>query len=99
MRIPSLLYAFVGRHAALLVIAFSSTIAIPQTITYFADGIEPGLGAVGFSSIAKGPDGNLWFTERSRNRIGRITPNGVITELTTQIRTGSGIRRGNQRTR
>jgi hypothetical protein len=28
-----------------------------------------------------GPDGNLWFTEASGNRIGRITPLGVITEF------------------
>src|SRR5206468_646164 len=28
-----------------------------------------------------GPDGNLWFTETSPNKIGRITPAGVITEF------------------
>jgi len=28
--------------------------------------------------IAKGPDGNMWFTDRSGNAIGRITPAGVI---------------------
>jgi streptogramin lyase len=28
------------------------------------------------------PDGNLWFTEESGNRIGRITPAGAITEFT-----------------
>jgi len=32
------------------------------------------------SDIALGPDGNLWFTEYAGNRIGRITPAGVITE-------------------
>ena len=31
--------------------------------------------------IAAGPDGNLWFTEFSGNRIGRITPSGAITEF------------------
>jgi virginiamycin B lyase len=31
--------------------------------------------------IAAGPDGNLWFTENSGNRIGRITQNGQITEF------------------
>ena len=30
--------------------------------------------------IAAGPDGNLWFTEMSANRIGSITPTGVVTE-------------------
>src|SRR5438876_4943936 len=32
--------------------------------------------------ITAGPDGALWFTERSSNRIGRITTTGVITEYT-----------------
>jgi len=34
--------------------------------------------------IAVGPDGNLWFTER-RDRIGRITPSGQITEFSVGI--------------
>jgi len=33
------------------------------------------------TAIAAGPDGNLWFTERLGNRIGRITPEGTITEF------------------
>jgi hypothetical protein len=32
-------------------------------------------------SIAAGSDGNLWFTEFDGNRIGRITPSGVVTEF------------------
>jgi streptogramin lyase/plastocyanin len=31
--------------------------------------------------IAKGPDGNMWFTDRPGNAIGRITPAGVIKEF------------------
>jgi virginiamycin B lyase len=31
------------------------------------------------SHITAGPDGNLWFTE-DRNRVGKITPDGVVTE-------------------
>ena len=31
--------------------------------------------------ITAGPDGNLWFTEFSTNKIGRITPAGVVTEF------------------
>jgi hypothetical protein len=31
--------------------------------------------------ITAGPDGNLWFTEFRGNRIGRITPAGVVTEF------------------
>ncbi len=32
--------------------------------------------------ITAGPDGNTWFTEPSGNRIGKITPAGLITEFT-----------------
>ena len=42
--------------------------------------------------IAKGSDGNMWFTERVGNRISRITPTGAITEFliptTTSIPAG-----------
>jgi streptogramin lyase len=31
--------------------------------------------------ITAGPDGNIWFTEKSGNRIGRITPTGTVTEF------------------
>ncbi len=33
------------------------------------------------AGIASGPDGNLWFTEVAGNKIGRITPAGVISEF------------------
>lgn len=33
--------------------------------------------------ITAGPDGNLWFTEYQANRIGRITPGGVVKEFRT----------------
>jgi streptogramin lyase len=32
-------------------------------------------------AITAGPDGNLWFTDLLGTRIGRITPDGVITEF------------------
>lgn len=32
-------------------------------------------------SIVTAPDGNLWFTERQTNKIGRLTPAGVFTEF------------------
>jgi virginiamycin B lyase len=31
--------------------------------------------------IALGADGNMWFSEHSGNRMGRITPEGVITSF------------------
>ena len=36
----------------------------------------------GLRGITAGPDGNLWFTEAGSDKIGRITPAGVITEFT-----------------
>jgi len=39
--------------------------------------------------IATGPDGNVWFAETGANRIGRITPSGVVTEFGTGIGPGT----------
>ncbi|GAC1407335.1 MAG: hypothetical protein NVSMB64_14110 [Candidatus Velthaea sp.] len=36
-------------------------------------------------SIAAGPDGNMWFSAASPARIGRITPQGVITFFTSGL--------------
>jgi streptogramin lyase len=33
------------------------------------------------NEITQGPDGNLWFTERTGGVVGRITPAGVVTEF------------------
>ena len=33
------------------------------------------------NGIAAGPDGNVWFTEYGTNKVGRITPAGVITRI------------------
>jgi len=46
--------------------------------TEFSEGIQAGAFLQG---IAAGPDGNLWFAEIQGNRIGRITPNGKVTEF------------------
>jgi streptogramin lyase len=37
--------------------------------------------AVATQDVVKGSDGNLWFTEPGIGRIGRITPQGVLTEF------------------
>src|SRR5205807_1617108 len=62
-------------------VPFTVTSSSPLTLTGFNEyplptgGHEP-------IELTVGPDGNLWFTERSGNHIGRITPAGVITEFT-----------------
>jgi len=38
-------------------------------------------GSNGPNGIAKGPDGNLWFTVWFTGQIGRITTSGVVTEF------------------
>jgi streptogramin lyase len=51
-------------------------------LTKFTTGLNHGYPA----DITAGPDGNLWFTELNgmTNAIGRITPNGTITEYPIQ---------------
>lgn len=36
-------------------------------------------------SMVAGPDGNMWFTEDSKNTVGRITNSGSVTEFVTGI--------------
>ncbi len=52
--------------------------AVDLCITEFSAGITPGASPIG---ITAGPDGNLWFTEYGANQIGRITPDGDVTEF------------------
>lgn len=56
--------------------------ATAVTITEYSAGITAGAYPYG---ITAGPDGNLWFTEEQGNRIGKITPGGVVTEYSTGI--------------
>jgi len=39
-----------------------------------------GLTTFNTAGIVTGPDGALWFTERSVNKIGRMSAGGVVTE-------------------
>jgi hypothetical protein len=32
-------------------------------------------------ALAAGSDGNVWLTEREQNKIGKITPKGIVTEF------------------
>ncbi|HEV2032957.1 MAG TPA: hypothetical protein VGU71_01965 [Candidatus Dormibacteraeota bacterium] len=50
-------------------------------VTQFQAGTGSGNSGTSPSGIASGPDGNLWFTEASANRVGRMTPAGVLTEF------------------
>ena len=71
---------FRGRVALATLLAMLGAVlagaAHAQTITEFpiSSGNGPG-------SITSGPDGNLWFTAGPAGSIGRITPDGVVTEF------------------
>jgi streptogramin lyase len=68
------------RFLAVVTGAFLGLFAVvaQADIVEFSAGISPGAHPFG---ITAGPDGNVWFTEPGVNRIGRITPEGVVTEF------------------
>ena len=72
------LKALLAAASIFIGILSSTALARAATITEFSAGIPR---ASGVHGIASGPDGNLWFTEETFNRIGRITPQGVVTQF------------------
>jgi streptogramin lyase len=69
---------------AVLVTAASPVHAAP-VITELSTGIT----STGLRDVATGPDGNLWFTEWDKDRVGRISPTGVVTEFFQGIEPGA----------
>jgi uncharacterized protein (TIGR03437 family) len=69
------------RTAALLV-ALCTAASAQFVITEFPGPVSP-------YCITAGPDGNLWFTDEGANKVGRITPAGVITEFSAGITAGA----------
>ncbi|MFY9550232.1 MAG: hypothetical protein WAU32_03710, partial [Thermoanaerobaculia bacterium] len=79
-----------GRSAALilaLVVASLTGVARGQVITEF----PVPTASSSPSGIAAGPDGNLWFTEKAGNKIGRITTAGAITEFSIPTASSSPL--------
>ena len=74
--------AFSRACVLFLLMALTAGSAQAQVITEFSAGLSPDAQP---HNITAGPDGNLWFTEPSAGRIGRITPAGVITEFSAGI--------------
>jgi uncharacterized repeat protein (TIGR01451 family) len=64
---------------AFAALSLSVGTAQAQTVTEYSSGITANSGP---AEIASGPDSNLWFTEYAGQRIGQITPTGVVTEYT-----------------
>ena len=69
-----------GALGALLTLLLASTAAAAPTIQEF--GLCPTANAQP-QDIVQGPDGNMWFTERGVNKIGRISGSspGTIDEF------------------
>lgn len=59
----------------------------------YSKGLIQGRPFPGIRYMAYGPDGNMWFTEWEGNRIGRITPDGIITEFSIGLSPGANPRR------
>ena len=43
------------------------------------------------TSIAKGPDGNLWFTESQASKIAQVTPSGTVKEFAVPVPLGTTL--------
>ncbi len=79
----------VGVTLALGCLALAGSLAA-QTITEFP---VPTFTSTGLG-MAAGPDGNLWFTEFTDNKIGRITTDGGFAEFPTTMSHPYGIAAG-----
>ena len=85
------------RRASIVVVALVAVLASTGsaqagvTATEFSQGFRANARPL---DIAAGPDGNLWFTDQDAPAIGRITPQGQVTEfsqgLSTWIPTAPG---------
>jgi serine/threonine protein kinase len=84
------------RRSVLLVLAGLVIMALVSGIAWFTfhqasptagtqasptAGTQASSAGSGLFGITAGPDGNLWFTENSANKIGRISTSGTITEF------------------
>jgi streptogramin lyase len=64
-------------------VATDTVTYVYRTATQNNEFALPGGGEV--RSVAKGPDGNIWFTNGSTNKIGKTTPSGTITEYSLPV--------------
>jgi streptogramin lyase len=67
-----------------VVSALPSAAWAAPTITEFVSGSGP-------QDVTGGPDGNAWLVESGANKIGRMTPAGVLTEFSTGLSSGAGL--------
>jgi streptogramin lyase len=67
---------------------------LPATIAEFALPPLSFGGGAGATGITGGPDGNVWFTDPVAGEVGRITPDGQVTEFTPPFRSAGAITAG-----
>lgn len=85
--------AYLALVLPLFLACCSGASAAPTSITEFTAGLNPGAQP---EAMVAGPDGNLWFVDRNQfipkppapQAIGRITPEGEITEFSQGISGG-----------
>ncbi|MEA2165788.1 MAG: virginiamycin lyase [Thermoanaerobaculia bacterium] len=82
-----------GNYQDTLIYSVTPTSAAADTFSWLLSGSTPAAtppsvqkystptSQAGPASLTRGPDGNVWFVESVANKIGRITPSGVITEF------------------
>ncbi len=94
MSARALVLAVVGGWLA-CVLTFGVGAAVADSVGQITEFSVPTAASQPFS-IAAGADGNLWFTEQTGDKIGRITPTGQITEFRVPLADGfpSGIAAG-----
>jgi streptogramin lyase len=68
-----------------------------DVITHAISEFSSGISSTGVSRPIAGPDGNLWFADKSATApaVGRITPNGVITEFPVTLLPGQFMNAAN----
>jgi streptogramin lyase len=68
-----------------------------DVVTHAISEFSSGISSTGVSRAIAGPDGNLWFVDKSRTApaVGRITPNGVITEFPVTLLPGQFMNTAN----
>ena len=75
--------------ATLSGIAMAVAVPASAQITTFP---VPGSVGANLNGLSLGPDGNMWFTDTGKNRIGVITPSGTITEYPITTASAGALR-------
>jgi streptogramin lyase len=75
------------RIGAVAVVGVPPVASAPPAAAEVVSTVDVTFGS-GPKDIVAGPDGNLWFTQYAANRIGRLTPSGVVTDFSVGIPPG-----------